>query len=94
KEKNCYAVVLTTIIATFFDDSGNVISLNFKLIISAEVLAQTRNSIGVNMQFAKQYLETAQLIAWTIIAIVVGALLELTVFGCKKIYERRAYANK
>lgn len=93
RKKTILQLYLPQLLPRFFDDSGTAISLNFKLIISAEVLAQTRNSIGVNMQFAKQNLETAQLIAWTIVAIVIGALLELLVFGCKKAYERCAYEN-
>ena len=51
--------------------------LNLKLVIAAEVLAQTANSIGINMQLAKLNLDTAVLLAWTLVAIVIGGIIEL-----------------
>ena len=71
-----------------FSAVRSTLSLTVKLTIAAEVLAQTRNSIGVDMQIANLYLETPTLIAWTIIAIVLGALLELAVFGLGKLCMR------
>ena len=54
-------------------------ALNFKLVIAAEVLAQTADSIGVNMQLAKLDLDTATLLAWTVAAIVIGGIIELAI---------------
>lgn len=86
KRKTVSMLYIPQMLPRFFDDSKNTISLNLKIVISAEVMAQTRNSIGVNMQFAKIYLETAQLLAWTIVAVVVGALLELLMYSIKRLY--------
>ncbi len=66
----------------------NTIGLTLKLVIAAEVLAQTKQSIGLNMQLANLYLETPTLIAWTIVAIVLGGILESIVLIIKKIYQR------
>lgn len=66
----------------------NTIGLTLKLVIAAEVLAQTKESIGLNMQLANLYLETPTLIAWTIVAVVLGGLLESIVLLIKKIYQR------
>lgn len=71
-----------------FSSVRSTLSLTVKLTIAAEVLAQTKNSIGVDMQLANLYLETPTLIAWTLIAIVLGALLELAVFGIGKLCMR------
>ena len=46
---------------------------------SAEVLAQTRDSIGVGMMQAQSFLQTDRILGWTVIAIVLGALAELFV---------------
>ena len=54
-------------------------ALNFKLVIAAEVLAQTADSIGVNMQLAKLDLDTATLLAWTVAAIAIGGIIELAI---------------
>ncbi|HHT83396.1 MAG: ABC transporter permease [Christensenellales bacterium] len=76
------------IMPSFFDSVRSAISLNVKLIIAAEVLSQTRHSMGVMMQISKQYLDTASLIAWTIAAIVLSYLLEIAVAVLKKLCVR------
>lgn len=86
KKKIISHIYLPKFLPRFFDDCAGAISFNLKLIIAAEVLAQTRNSIGVNMQISQAYLNTDLLLAWTIIAIILGGLLELIVFGFKKLY--------
>ncbi len=59
-----------------FTSIKSSIGLNLKLIISAEVLAQTAGSMGLYMQLAKINLDTAVLLAWTIVAILLGGLFE------------------
>jgi NitT/TauT family transport system permease protein len=61
--------------ALFFSVKGNI-SLNLKIIIASEVLAQTQHSMGMGMQISKIYLDTPALMAWTVIAIVLSWLLE------------------
>lgn len=51
-------------------------SLNLKLVIAAEVLAQTADSVGLHMQLSQNNLDTAALLAWTAVAILLGALIE------------------
>jgi|AGTN01.1.fsa_nt_gi ABC-type nitrate/sulfonate/bicarbonate transport system, permease component len=55
------------------------ISLSVKITISAEVLAQTRASMGLGMQNARVYLDTAELLGWTVAAVLISAGLELLV---------------
>lgn len=71
-----------------FSAIRSTLSLTVKLTIAAEVLAQTRNSIGVDMQLANLYLDTPLLIAWTLIAVVLGAALELAVYGVGRLCMR------
>ncbi len=54
----------------------NSISMNVKIIISAEVLALTANSIGMAMYLSRAHLETAELLAWTLVAISLSFILE------------------
>lgn len=58
--------------------------LNLKLVIAAEVLAQTADSIGINMQLAKLNLDTAVLLAWTFVAIVIGGIIEFVIYMISK----------
>lgn len=59
-----------------FTSIKSSIGLNLKLIISAEVLAQTAGSMGLYMQLAKLNLDTAILLAWTVVAIALGGIIE------------------
>ncbi|NLL56564.1 MAG: ABC transporter permease subunit [Clostridiales bacterium] len=84
KKDMVLSLYLPNIAPSFFDTVRSTISLNLKIIISAEVLAQTKISMGVMMQMSKAYLETAQLLAWTLVAIILSYLLEIIVYSIKK----------
>ncbi len=88
------SLYLPSIAPSFFDISKANISLTVKLIISAEIIAQTRFSLGIMMQIARSQLETAQLLAYTILAIVMSYLLELFVGLIKRLVVRWQYATK
>lgn len=62
----------------------STVSLSLKIIIASEVMAQTRQSIGLYMQRAMVTFETAELIAWTVVAVVFSYLLEIVVGIIKK----------
>ena len=52
------------------------LSLAIKLIVSAEVLAQTAKSIGMMMQTARAYLELERLLALTILVVMVCIIID------------------
>ncbi len=65
------------------------VSLSLKVTIASEVLAQTRMSIGNNMQGAMANFDMVTLFAWTIIAIVFSYLLEIIVALIRHLVVRR-----
>ena len=69
-----------------FTSIKSSIGLNLKIIISAEVIAQTVDSMGLYMQLAKINLDTAILLAWTLVAILLGGLIE----GVVTLIEKKA----
>ncbi len=71
----------------------STLGLTLKLIIAAEVLAQTRAGMGLHMQLSKVYLDTAQLFAWTLVAVALGAALEGIAALCLRATQRRRYAD-
>lgn len=81
---------------TVFDDIVSALSLNVKLVIAAEALAQTSKGLGVLMQVAKLNLETATLFAYTVGAVVLGFIFELVLKGIRFIVKelRRAKIRK
>ena len=76
-----------------FSDAVNALSLNLKLIIAAEALAATADSLGRLMQNAKANLETATLFAYTVAAILLSYLLELLLKSLRQLFRRLKYAK-
>ena len=70
----------------FYKSIGSGISLNFKLMVAAEVLAQTANSLGYLLNTSKVYFEIPQMMALVIVAVMIGVIVEL-IFN--KIAEKR-----
>lgn len=58
-------------------EAGGALSFALKLVVSAEVLAQTARSLGGMMQTAKVYGEIPQLFALVSVSFVAGLVLEL-----------------
>ncbi len=61
---------------SMFENTASGFSLNIKLVIAAEALAQTAKSIGKLMQFAKINYEPTKLFALTLASIIVSVALE------------------
>ena len=59
---------------------GGGISLNFKLMVAAEVIAQTAISIGYMLNVAKVYFEMAEMFAIVCFTVILGVIIE-TVFN-------------
>lgn len=59
-------------------EAGGALSFALKLVVSAEVLAQTARSLGGMMQSAKVYGEIPQLFALVCVSFVAGLILELS----------------
>lgn len=69
-------IYLPLISPNILSQTGANISLGLKVMISSEVLANTYKSLGGMMQTAKLYLEMPRLAALTIVAVVIGLILD------------------
>jgi len=58
---------------------STAIGFGWRSVIIGEVLSQPRYGIGAMMQDAQSYLLVSEVIAWTVIAILVSALFELII---------------
>ncbi len=56
--------------------ASNAMGITWKVIIAAEILSQPHFAIGTNLMAAKIDLETAQVFAWTVVAIGISFILE------------------
>ena len=61
----------------FYKAIGSGISLNFKLMVAAEVLAQTARSLGYMLNTSKVYFEISQMMALVLVAVFIGVVIEL-----------------
>ena len=65
---------------------GGGIALNLKLMVAAEVIAQTANSLGNLLNEAKHYFEIASMIAVVVVSVVLGLIVETSFkFASKKV---------
>ena len=75
KERIC-KLYLPNMAPGLFEGSASGFSLNIKLVIAAEALAHTTASIGSMMNFSQALLETQELFALTIAAVLLSVLCE------------------
>ena len=52
------------------------IGVAWKVVIAAEVLCQPVRAVGTGLQFSQMNLETAEVMAWTVMAIILSWLSE------------------
>ena len=79
KKQRILKMYLPLMSPVLWEQSASGMSLNLKLIIAAEALAQSAQSIGKLMQYAKIALETEKLFALTITAVILSFLLEYSI---------------
>ena len=73
-----FKIYLPSVAPNVLSQTGANISLGIKIMISAEVLANTYRSLGGLMQNARLYLEMPRLAALTVAAVVLGLIVEVS----------------
>ena len=63
---------------------GSGLSLNLKLMVAAEVLSSTANSIGYLLNTSKVYFEIAQMLAIVMVMVVLGCIIETSFLSLSK----------
>ena len=81
------SIYLPSIAPCLFDTSKSTLSLTLKVVVAAEILACVSKSIGGKIQTANSTFEIEYLLAWTLVAIVFGFVLEGVVAIFKKVWE-------
>ena len=79
KKDIIFKVCIPQVWASTYLSVSSSLSLNLKLMVAAEVLANTTNSLGGLMQGAKIYFEMSNLMAITLITIIIALLLEFLI---------------
>jgi len=89
KKKQIFKMYLPMSMPYVLREASAGLSFALKLVVSAEILANTFNSLGGMLQLSKIYLETPKVFALTLVVIVVGLILEVTGLLISKAVERR-----
>lgn len=71
-----FKIYLPMVAPSLIYSAGTGLSLNIKLMVAAEVLAQTREGLGMMMNASKIYFETASLFALVIVSVILGLVFE------------------
>jgi NitT/TauT family transport system permease protein len=58
---------------------SNALGFGWRAVIIGEVLSQPRHGIGTQMQESQIFLLVSELIAWTLIAVLISYLFELAI---------------
>lgn len=76
KKTVLFKVKIPAILPGALRSAGAGLSLNVKLMVAAEVLSQTANSLGYLLNVNKVYFETAKMIALVAVTVILGLLCE------------------
>ena len=69
-------IEIPQMLPSIYNAIGSGISLNFKLMVAAEVISQTANSLGFLLNTSKVYFEIATMLAIVLVAVTLGVIVE------------------
>lgn len=87
------SLYIPSIASSLYNDCLTLLSFSVKLAISGEAIAHSKATVGFLLQSSKANLETGALIAYTIVAILLGFLMELIVKLIATAIRRKRYAK-
>ncbi len=94
KKQQLAKIYLPLVSPNVFSQTGANVSLGIKVMISAEVMANTFNSLGGLMQNARAFVDMPRLAALTVAAVVAGLLLDIAFSQLKRINRKWQGAAK
>ncbi|MDC7228236.1 MAG: ABC transporter permease subunit [Spirochaetales bacterium] len=69
-------IIIPSVVPFVLGGLRSSIGVGWKVVIAAEVLAQPVRAIGTGLQFSQMNLETAEVLGWTVMAVVLSWLSE------------------
>jgi NitT/TauT family transport system permease protein len=88
-------VSLPALVPFLLGAASSGLGLTWRVVVGAEILSQPLHAIGTALQTAQARLETAEVFAWTVVAVVLGAVAELGLRGLERLVPwRRGRGNR
>ena len=79
-------ILLPGLFAFFFAGAKTALGIIWKAVIAAEILSRPEAAVGSAMYEAKIYIETASVIAWTLIAVLLSGASELLLHSAARLF--------
>ena len=77
KSTRLFKVYIPAVLPSLTESAGAGLSLNVKLMVAAEVLAQVPIGLGMMMNLSKIYYETPTLFALVFVSVIIGLIFEI-----------------
>ena len=77
-------ISIPSILPFLFSGISSALGFGWRAIIIGEVLSQPKYGIGTEMQNAQIYLEVSELIAWTLLAVIISYIFEWSIRRVQK----------
>ncbi|MFP4564689.1 MAG: ABC transporter permease, partial [Spirochaetia bacterium] len=71
-----FSLVVPSVFTYFLAGASTALGLTWKVVVAAEVLAQPIRAVGTGLYTAKVQLETPEVFAWTVVAILLSGMSE------------------
>jgi NitT/TauT family transport system permease protein len=93
RERLC-KIYLPQVSESVFSQAGANMSLGLKIMVSAEVIANTAQSLGGSMSYARSFLEIPRLAALTLLTVAAGFIFELVLCQLTRINKKWRGGNE
>ncbi len=79
-----WEIYMPSIMPYFLSGVTSAVGIGWKAVIASEVLSQPQFAMGTRMQTAQTYLQVSDVLAWTVLAVILGYLFELIIKRIEK----------
>jgi len=79
-----WEVYFPSIMPYFLSGVTSAVGIGWKAVIASEVLSQPQFAVGTRMQTAQTYLRVSDVLAWTVLAVILGYTLEMVIKRIEK----------
>jgi NitT/TauT family transport system permease protein len=87
-------IYLPQVSESVYYQAGANMSLGLKIMVSAEVIANTAQSLGGSMSYARSFMEIPRLAALTLLAVIVGFVFEIALGQLTRINKKWRAGNE
>lgn len=81
RRRKLFDLYIPSLVPYLISGAQTALGLTWKVVVAAEVLSLPQLGIGAQMQYAQMSLETAEVFAWTVVAIICAGVSHMALAG-------------